>query len=82
MIHGLLVTFFEMPYYPRIIGDFFLNAILERDGCPTLIRTDRALKMVCWPPSNGFLDEMSLTQQSGTNAHRYGSSHSTQHIEA
>ena len=26
---------------PRIIGDFFPNAIPERDGCPTLIRTGR-----------------------------------------
>ena len=68
--------------YPRIIGDFFLNAIQERDGCPTLIRTDRGTENGIMATVQCFLRRNDTHSQSGINAHRYGSSHSNQCIEA
>ena len=67
---------------PRIIGDFFLNAILERDGCPTLIRTDRGTENGIMATVQCFLRRNDTDSRSGINAHRYGSSHSNQRIEA
>ena len=46
---------------PRIICDFLLNAILERDGCPALIRTDRDTENGIMATASVFLAEMALT---------------------
>ena len=67
---------------PRIIGDFFLNATLERDGCPTLIRTDRGTENGIMATIRCFLRRNDTDSQSGINAHSYGSSHSNQRTEA
>ena len=67
---------------PRTIGDFFLNAILERDRCPTLIKTDRDAENGIMATVQCFLRRNGTDSQSGINAHRYGSSHSNQRIEA
>ena len=61
---------------PRIIDDFFLNAILERDGFPTLIRTDRGTENGIMATVQCFLRRNDTDSQSGINAHRYESSHS------
>ena len=67
---------------PRIIGDFFLNAILERDGCPTLIRTERGTENGIIATVQCFLKRNDTDSQSGINAHRCRSSYSNQCIEA
>ena len=90
-VHGCIDGFSRMILWlkltksnndPRIIGDFFLNAILERDGCPTLIRTDRGTENSIMATALCFLRRNDTDSQSGINPHRYGSSHSNQRIEA
>ena len=56
---------------PRIIGEFFLNVILERDGCPTLMRTYRGTENGIMATAQCFLRRNDTDSQSSINAHRY-----------
>lgn len=67
---------------PRVIGKFFVQCVRQNEGCPRLIRTDRGTENGLLATSQCFLRRNGNDSLSGFHAHRYGSSHSNQRIEA
>jgi hypothetical protein len=67
---------------PHIIASFFLESIKELQACPTLLRTDRGTENGSMATVQCFLRRNHNDSLSGLGAHRYGSSHTTQRIEA
>lgn len=67
---------------PKVIGSFFLESVEQVEGCPTVLRTDRGTENGLMATSQCFLRRNDQDPLSGINAHRYGSSHSNQRIEA
>lgn len=67
---------------PSVVGRFFLECVVETGACPTLVRTDRGTENGTMATIQCFLRRNHHDQLSGIKAHRYGSSHSNQRIEA
>ena len=67
---------------PGIIGNLFKNAIMEVEGSPTLLRTDRGTENTIISSAQCFLRRNGTDSHAGLKAHRFGSSHSNQRIEA
>ena len=67
---------------PQIIASFFLESIKELQACPTLLRTDRGTENGSMATVQCFLRRNHNDSLSGLAAHRYGSSHTNQRIEA
>ena len=67
---------------PHIIASFFLESIKELHAFPTLLRTDRGTENGSMATVQCFLRRNHNDSLSGLGAHRYGSSHTNQRIEA
>ena len=67
---------------PKVIGVIFRDAVIEAGGCPTILRTDRGTENVIMSSAQCFLRRNGTDSLAGLKAHRYGSSHSNQRIEA
>ena len=67
---------------PKVIGVLFRDAVIEAGGCPTILRTDRGTENVIMSSAQCFLRRNGTDSLAGLKAHRYGSSHSNQRIEA
>ena len=80
--HVLWLSVTKTNNDPRVIGKFFVQCVRENEGCPRLVRTDRGTENVLLATSQCFLRRSGNDSLSGFHAHRYGSSHSNQHIEA
>lgn len=67
---------------PYVIGSFFLESLHKVEGCPTLLRTDRGTENGIMATIQCFLRRNGQDSFSGICAHRYGSSHTNQRVEA
>lgn len=67
---------------PRVMGKLFFNCIKELKLCPTILRTDRGTENGIMATAQCFLRRNHPDSLSEVKAHRYGSSHSNQRIEA
>ena len=67
---------------PQVVGRLFFDCINNLQFCPTLLRTDRATENGIMASAQCFLRRNHTDTQCDVNAHRYGSSHSNQRIEA
>ena len=67
---------------PRVIANLFKNAIIEIEGCPTLLRTDRGTENSIVSSAQCFFRRNGTDSLAGLKAQRFGSSHSNQRIEA
>ena len=67
---------------PRVIGGLFLDCVKSQNGCPTVLRTDRGTENGLMASAQCYLRRNHRDQYNGLRAHRYGSSHSNQRIEA
>ncbi|XP_028409487.1 uncharacterized protein LOC114532100 [Dendronephthya gigantea] len=67
---------------PHVVGKLFLDCIKEQRSCPTVLRTDKGTENGIMATAQCFLRRNHVDGQRGTNAHRYGSSHTNQRIEA
>ena len=67
---------------PRVIGKLYLDCIKKHRSCPTVLRTDKGTENGIMAAAQCYLRRNGGDAQSGIRAHRYGSSHSNQRIEA
>lgn len=67
---------------PHVVGKLFLDCIKEQRSCPTVLRTDKGTENGIMATAQCFLRRNHQDDQRGVNAHRYGSSHTNQRIEA
>ena len=67
---------------PQVVGRLFFDCINNLQFCPTLLRTDRGTENGIMASAQCFLRRNHTDTQCDVNAHRYGSSHSNQRIEA
>ncbi len=67
---------------PCVVGKLFYDAISNLQFCPTLLRTDRGTENGIMASAQSFLRQNHTDELSGLKAHRYGSSHSNQRVEA
>ena len=67
---------------PHVIGKLFLDCIKEQRGCPTVLRTDRGTENGIMASAQCFLRRHHADGRRSVSAHRYGSSHTNQRIEA
>ena len=67
---------------PHVIGKLFLDCIKEQRGCPAVLRTDRGTEKGILASAQCFLRRHHADGRRSVNAHRYGSSHTNQRIEA
>lgn len=67
---------------PEITAKFFMESIAEVGGCPTILRTDRGTENGIMATAQAFLRRNHDDSLAGIKAHRFGSSHSNQRIEA
>ena len=67
---------------PRVVGKLFVDCVKKLECCPTILRTDRGTENGIMAASQSFLRRDHTDSLSGVKAHRYGSSHTNQRIEA
>ena len=67
---------------PHVIGKLFLDCIKEQRGCPAVLRTDRGTEKGILASAQCFLRRHHADGRRSVNAHRYGSPHTNQRIEA
>ena len=67
---------------PKVIGKLFRDAVIEVGGCPSILRTDRGTENGIMSSGQCFLRRNGTDSFAGLKAHRFGSSHSNQRIEA
>ena len=67
---------------PRVVAKLFFNCVKELQFCPTVLRTDRGTENGIMATTQCFLRRNHQDSHSEVKAHRYGSSHSNQRIEA
>ena len=67
---------------PNVVGNLFLNCVNDLQFCPTVLRTDRGTENGIMATIQCFLRRNHTDSLSEVKAHRYGSSHSNQRIEA
>ena len=67
---------------PHVVGKFYIDCIKRQQSCPTILRTDKGTENGIMAAAQSFLRRDHLDALSGIKAHRYGSSHSNQRIEA
>ena len=67
---------------PQVIGKLFKDAVTEVGHCPSILRTDRGTENGIMSSSQCFLRRNGTDSLAGLKAHRFGSSHSNQRIEA
>lgn len=67
---------------PRVVGKLFVDCVKKLGCSPTILRTDRGTENGIMASSQSFLRRNHTDSLSGVKAHRYGSSHTNQRIEA
>ena len=67
---------------PRVIGELFLDCVKSLNGCPTVLRTDKGTENGLMASAQCYLRRNHRDHHNELKAHRYGSSHSNQRIEA
>ena len=67
---------------PAVVAGFYLTALEERNGCPTVVRADCGTENTCVCDFQLFLRMDGTDDYSGTNSFKYGKSTSNQRIEA
>ena len=67
---------------PHVVGKLYLDCIKEQKSCPAVLRTDKGTKNGIMSAAQCFLRRNHTDTDRGVRAHRYGSSHSNQRIEA
>jgi hypothetical protein len=67
---------------PKVTATFFRDSVLEVGGCPSLLRTDHGTENGIIASAQCFLRRNENDSLAGLKAHRFGSSHSNQRIEA
>ena len=67
---------------PRVVGKLYYNCITSLKFCPTILRTDRGTENGIMASAQCFLRRNHTDSLSGDKAHRYGSSHTNQRMEA
>jgi hypothetical protein len=67
---------------PKVIGKLFRDAVIEVGGCPSILRTYRGTENGIMFSGQCFLRRNGTDLFAGLKAHRFGSSHSNQRIEA
>ena len=67
---------------PRVVAKLFFSRARQLQFCPTVLRTDRGTENGIISTAQSFLRRNHPDSLSGEKAHRYGSSHSNQRIEA
>lgn len=66
---------------PAVIGHFFLNAVKEFGGCPTVLRTDNGTENTILAAIQSYFRCDGDDEFAGEKSHRYGTSPSNQRIE-
>ena len=66
----------------QVVGRLFYDCINNLQFRPTLIRTDKETENGIMASAQCFLPRNHTVTKCDVNAHRYGSSHSNQRIEA
>ena len=67
---------------PRVVGKLYYNCITSLKFVPTILRTDRGTENGIMASAQCFLRRNHADSLSGDKAHRYGSSHTNQRMEA
>ena len=67
---------------PRVVGRLFFDCVQKIQCCPTLLRTDRGTENGIMATIQCFLRRNHQDSLADLKAHRYGSSHTNQRIEA
>ena len=67
---------------PHVVGKLFIKCVKEMQFCPTLLRTDRGTENGIMATIQCFLRRNHTDSLSELKAHRYGSSHTNQRVEA
>ena len=67
---------------PQVVGRLFYNCVTNLQFCPTILRTDLGTENGIMASAQCFLRRNDTDTHCDVNAHRYGSSHTNQRIEA